>query len=127
MSEQPSLNIEGLARLDLQPDEILAITMGIPGLTVEQCEQVGEYLAMWLADHGQPVAGVLVLPQGSQLAAIRAPELDDEHLNQIRTHLGMKPVAVNVDFSPTGWTSEQMDQFVREFTKRIQRQPPRQH
>jgi hypothetical protein len=74
--KQPSLNIEALARLDLRPDEILAVTYGIPGITVDQCEQVQEWLTCWLADHGQPVAGVLVLPQGSSLAAVRAPKDD---------------------------------------------------
>lgn len=111
MSEQPSLNIEGLARLDLRPDEILAVTLAVPDLTAQQCEEAQSYIAARLHEYGQPVAGVLVLPQGSQLAAIRAP----------------KPVTVNVDFSGTKWTSAQMDEFVREFTKRIQRQPPRQH
>lgn len=95
MSEQPSLNIEGLARLDLRPDEILAITLGVPNLDIDQCEQVSEYLTGWLAVHGQPVAGVLVLPQGTHLAAIRAPEIDDEHLNQVRTSLGMKPITID--------------------------------
>lgn len=71
-----SLNIEGLARLDLRPDEILAVTVGWPDLTVHQLQDFEEFLTGWLAIHGQPAAGVMVLPQGSQLAAIRAPEGD---------------------------------------------------
>lgn len=74
MSEQPSINIEALARLDLRPDEILAVTLGTPNLTADQCAEAQEWLTDWFATHGQPVAGVLVLPQGSQLAAVRAPE-----------------------------------------------------
>lgn len=37
------------------------------------------------------------------------------------------PPRIEINFEHTAWTSGQMDQFVREFTKRIQRQPPRQH
>lgn len=93
----PSLNIEALARLDLRPDEILAVTYGVPGLTVDQCVEVQEWLTGWLADHGQPVAGVLVLPQGSQLAALRAPEpvtheqvmRGEKSINDYRRYLGM--------------------------------------
>jgi hypothetical protein len=66
------LTIEALARLDLRPDEILAVTLG--GLEASHADfgQIGEDITEWLAVHGQPVAGVMVLPEGSGLAAIRA-------------------------------------------------------
>lgn len=108
MSEQPSLKIEALARLDLRPDEILAVTYGVPGLTVDQCEQVSDYLRNWLADHGQPVAGVLVLPQGSQLAAIRTPQ----------------PVTVNIDLGSTGMTAEEREKFARAWDDMYRNPPP---
>ena len=111
MSEQPSLNIEALARLDLRPDEILVVAFGDPDVTAWQCAEVQEWLTDWLADHSQPVAGVLVLPQGTQLAAIRAPQ----------------PVTVNVDFKGTGWDSDQVEGFTREFTDRFRRRSPGQH
>lgn len=104
----PSLNIEALARLDLRPDEILAVTFGAPNLTADQCAEVQEWLTTWLAAHGQPVAGVLVLPQGTGLAAIRAPE----------------PVTVNIDFKGSVMSDGKFDEWAREFAKRIRRDPP---
>jgi hypothetical protein len=160
---QPTLNIEALTRLDMRPDEILAVTLGVPDLTVQQCAEAQEWLTEWLAEHGQPVAGVLVLPQGSQLAAMRVPEPVDietpangikathhvtfeaDEIKKIRDaahaagattvtrYLHDLAVAashaprVNVDFTGTDWTDEQMDQFIREYTERIRREPPRQH
>lgn len=70
MSEQPPIDIEALTRLDLRPDEVLAVTLGIPGLKPMQLQEFEEFLTIWLCEHNRPVAGVLVLPQGSQLAAI---------------------------------------------------------
>lgn len=107
-SKQPSLNIEALARLDLRPDEILAVTLGIPDLTIDQCAEAQDWLTAWLAEHGQPVAGVLVLPQGSQLAAIRAPE----------------PATVDISLKDALISKDDIDQFVREISERIRRDPP---
>jgi hypothetical protein len=74
LPKHPSINIEALGRLDLRPDEILAVTLGGPQLTPDQLAEASEWLTAWLHEHGMPVAGVLILPQGSELAAIRAPE-----------------------------------------------------
>lgn len=71
-----AINIEALTRLDLKPDEILAVTVGWPNLTPVQLEQYGEFIADWLDQHNTPVAGVLILPQGSSLAAIPPPTED---------------------------------------------------
>lgn len=103
-----SLNIEALARLDLRPDEILAVTYGMPGMTPRQCAEAQEWLTAWLADHGQPAAGVLVLPQGSGLAAIRAPE----------------PVTVNIDIKGSILNDDKFAEWTREFAKQIRRDPP---
>ena len=74
MSDAPidpaAITIEALTRLDLKPDEILAVTIGWPDLKPWQLEQFSEFLASWLDCHHMPVAGVLILPAGSQVIAL---------------------------------------------------------
>ena len=97
MTQPPSLNIEALARLDLRPDEILAVTLGGLDPARMNVAQMAEDITEWLAAHGQPVAGVMVLPQGSQLAALRSPEpvtheqveRGEKSINDYRRSLGM--------------------------------------
>jgi hypothetical protein len=66
--------IERITRLDLQPDEVLAVTVGWDDLTMEQIDDFGQLLATWLTEHGVRIAGVVILPKGSKLAAINASD-----------------------------------------------------
>lgn len=70
MSEPFPLDVEALTRLDLKPDEILAVTVGWHDATPVQLEMFGEYLTDWLDVHHMPVAGVLMLPRGSTVQAV---------------------------------------------------------
>lgn len=69
LAKQMAFDVETLTRLDLKPNEILAVTVAWSNPTPAQLEQFGEFVTGWLAAHGMPVAGVLVLPPGSQVQA----------------------------------------------------------
>lgn len=98
-----AITIEALTRLDLKPSEVLAVTVGWPGLTPVQLEQYGEFLADWFDLHQMSVAGVLVLPQGSQVTAIAAP--DDSGLGRC-TACGLPHQECPISEPDAEWTTD---------------------
>jgi hypothetical protein len=68
-----ALDVEALVRLDLKPGEVLTIIPGVD-LYPSQMREVEEYVTERLRSYGMPVDGVLVLPMGSQIAALTAAD-----------------------------------------------------
>lgn len=101
------IRLEDVRRLDLQPGDILAVT--VPTDYAPALEDWAHYLREHLADRD---VRVVVLASGSELAIVRpaAEELTRQIRDEIRRELHRGAQGV-VSFDDTDWTAEQIAQW----------------